>query len=137
MLRRALLPLILVACAPKLEIDPRTRITCDDDNPCPKDFECLAGECVPKNGNQAPAITIEPIQPSTTTVTIPLTVYDQESDPVRLTIELGRNGELTELPIEAIVESSPDGVTTEIAWDAATYFAASARLADLTVRITP
>lgn len=137
MKQRPLLLLALAACVPDTKIDPRTRISCSETERCPDGFECIVDECAPVNGNQPPSITIGAIQPSATTVRIPITVYDPESDTVTLSVELGRNGELTALPFDDAFESSPDGVVSELEWDAQSFFAASARLANLTVRVTP
>jgi hypothetical protein len=129
--------LLLAACVPNLKTDADLLISCSNQDECPTGFECAAGLCAPLNGNAGPTITIGAVTQSATDVAIPITAYDAESDDVSVTFELGRNGALTALPLSAVVSASPDGTTTQVRWDAASYFASNARLANLTVRVTP
>lgn len=132
-----LLGFALSSCSLKLEPSPEARITCTSNASCPSNFECVLGECAPRNGNLAPTVTVAAVSSTSTSVTIPVVVYDAESDSVSLSVELQRDGTLTALPIAVEVASSPDGSSTELTWETSGFFTTDARETGLALRITP
>src|SRR5688572_30774362 len=87
----AALLIALAACAADVDTPSGALIACSAESPeCPQDLECVIaiGRCVQKGANDIPSVTIQSIARSDALVHIPIQVFDVESDPVTLEIEL-------------------------------------------------
>jgi hypothetical protein len=116
------LALVASACSPDLKLPAGADITCTSDGDCPAGLRCRAsvGRCVEPSTNEPPTATIGAIQRSTTTVSVPLTVFDSEGDPCTLAVSADLGSGFQDITVAPTsVAASSAGVPTTLTWDAA------------------
>lgn len=95
------------------------RVTCDDDGDCVGGTTCAADRlCRDPEANVAPSIAIDTIERTIGSITIPVTVFDVESDPAVIDLEVKKHdGEWQAIAIDDnSVATGPEGVTKELRW---------------------
>ena len=111
----------------------RLRITAD----CPSGDTCVESRCIADNGNSPPTVAIGTIAPSVGQIIIPVTVFDASSHEITLSAELDQGGTFVPITATAQVAATPNGTPAQLTWDAAAFFGSTARVAGLSVRVTP
>lgn len=135
-----LLAPLLAACVLDLVPPDSARISCQSDAECPERWHCSTsiGECVSGPANQAPSVTIAPIERSIGIVTLAVTVFDEEANPTLVSARLIAGDRTFDLELPSTeLESAPDGVTHTVSLDVARALGETTYKSGLTLALTP
>jgi hypothetical protein len=119
---RSLVPcvaLLVGGCAFDESLQRDARLTCNDDAECVDGTRCAVdGVCRDPAANTPPTVVVGTIERSIGLVRIPVTVFDLESDPASIDVELEKP-DGTRVPIAVTdneVQPDPDGVEAALTW---------------------